>query len=80
MWNKNKDIIKWVITLVGSGLIAYGVVKTKISQMETDISVLKSEKDKVVSLQIELAKVQTELKDFKEDNKQEHRTFKRKEQ
>jgi outer membrane murein-binding lipoprotein Lpp len=74
MWNKNKDTIKWIAGLIGSALIAWGVAKTKIDYLQKDVDLLKSSNS---SLQIELAKTQVELKDLKEDNKQEHRDIKR---
>jgi hypothetical protein len=80
MWNKNKNIIQWIITLIGSGLIAWGVAKTKIENMQTQIDELKSNNEKITNLRVDIAKTQTELDALEESNKQEHRTFKRKEQ
>ena len=55
MWNKNKDIITKLIWLIGAGLIAWGVTKTKISQLETDVSALKLKEKDAIALEVKSA-------------------------
>ena len=74
MWSKNKSLIEKAIMAIIAGAVSWGVAKTKITALEEKVSKLEPT---VTDLRIKVGSLETELKDLKDDNKQEHRDIKR---